>query len=552
MEKARDRRLASLPGGTVTFLLTDVEGSTRRWQENPEAMRIALARHDELLTEGIESHAGAVLKERGEGDSFFAVFARASDAVAAAAAIQQALHIEEWPMGLALRVRMAIHTGEAAEELGDYRGAVVNRCARLRALAQGGQILLSSSVRELAQDSLPKRLSLKDLGLRPLRDLDRPERIYQVLDAELPRWESAGRHPWIQRWRWAVGLAAAVVLGTGIVFIQSKNQHPTGPIITTVVSLLAPTGVAVGSRGDLYVIAGNRVHRVDSKGGIAPFAGTGSWGLLGDGAAATQAQLALGAASVPATDAQALAVDRDGNVYLADSGNNRVRKIDLGGTIRTVAGIDPSGFSGDGGAATLAALFAPRGLALDANGTLYIADTGNHRVRRVEAGGGIITTVAGTGSAGYAGDGGRAVDALLDIPLGLAVDRGSLYNADSGNHRIRMVTPSGMISTVAGTGEAGYFGDGGKATAAKFVHPVALAVDGKGNLYIADSGNHRVRKVDAGLTISTFAGTGGLGYKGDAGPASVARLFAPQGVAVDAAGTLYIADTGNARIRRVH
>jgi len=516
-------------------------------------MRIALERHDDLLTEGIERQSGTVLTERGEGDSFFAVFARASDALAAACAIQRALHAEAWPLGLSIRVRMAIHTGEASEEADDYRGSVVNRCARLRALAQGGQVLLSGSVRELAQDNLPKRVSLRDLGLRQLRDLDRPERIYQVLDAELTRPELASRRPWVRRWGWAIGFASAVVLGTGIALTQSRNLSPTGPVIEKVADINSPVAIAVSTRGNIYVIASNRVHRVDSKGATTIFAGNGSWGFSGDGGAATQAQLALSSGPSGGTSIAGLAVDPEGNVYFADGGNNRLRRVDAGGTIRTVAGSDASGFAGDGGLATAAALSAPRGVAIDGRGILYIADTENHRVRKVEAGTGIITTVAGSGRAGYAGDDGPAVAALLDTPLGLAVDRGgALYIADSGNHRIRKVTPSGTISTVAGTGAAGYSGDSEKGTAAQLDHPVALAVDGRGNVYIADSGNHRVRKVDAGGTIRTVVGTGEFGYGGDLGPAAVARVFAPKGVAVDAAGNLYIADTGNSRIRWVH
>ncbi len=224
MSSAVDRvsRVADLPRGTVTFLLTDIEASTRRWQEDPAAMKVAIERHDQLLALGIEEHGGTVLKERGEGDSFFAVFARASDAVAAACFIQRALYAETWPGELAIRVRMAIHTGEAHEESAyDYRGVAVNRCARLRALAHGGQVLLSSSVRELARDSLPAGITLRDLGEHQLRDLDRPERVFQVVDPALPAATPAVRRPWIQRRRWplagAIG-AAVIVASAGITY----------------------------------------------------------------------------------------------------------------------------------------------------------------------------------------------------------------------------------------------------------------------------------------------------------------------------------------------
>jgi predicted ATPase/class 3 adenylate cyclase len=199
----QEGRLEALPRGTVTFLLTDIEGSTRCWQDNPLAMKAAVARHDQLLAAGIQEHAGTVLKKRGEGDSFFAVFARASDALAAACFLQRALHAEVWPGEVAIRVRMAIHTGEAHEESpDDYRGTVVNRCARLRSLAVGGQVLLSSSVRELARDNIPSGVTLQDLGEHQLRDLDRPERVFQVVDPALSgvpraRYSTASNLPYL-------------------------------------------------------------------------------------------------------------------------------------------------------------------------------------------------------------------------------------------------------------------------------------------------------------------------------------------------------------------
>jgi YVTN family beta-propeller protein len=211
----RVSRVADLPKGTVTFLLTDIEASTRCWQEDPAAMKVAIERHDQLLAAGIGEHRGTVLKERGEGDSFFAVFARASDAVAAACSIQRALYGQPWPGQLAIRVRMAIHAGEAHEESAyDYRGTAVNRCARLRALAHGGQVLLSSSVRELARDSLPAGVTLRDLGEHQLRDLDRPEHVFQVIDPALPIPAPPVRPRRIQPPPWAVvgGLAAAVLV----------------------------------------------------------------------------------------------------------------------------------------------------------------------------------------------------------------------------------------------------------------------------------------------------------------------------------------------------
>nr|MBA2449465.1 adenylate/guanylate cyclase domain-containing protein [Chloroflexota bacterium] len=177
--------MAHLPTGTVTFLFTDIEGSTTLWERDPEAMRVALARHDALLTDGIEAHGGVVVKSRGEGDSVFAVFGRASDAVQAAAGIQRWLQAETWPTGEPLRVRMALHTGEAELREGDYYGAAVNRCARQRAAGHGGQILLSLATEELVRGQLPEGAGLRDLGEHRLRDLQDPERIFQLTSADL-------------------------------------------------------------------------------------------------------------------------------------------------------------------------------------------------------------------------------------------------------------------------------------------------------------------------------------------------------------------------------
>ncbi len=232
--------------------------------------------------------------------------------------------------------------------------------------------------------------------------------------------------------------------------------------------------------------------------------------------------------------------DSAGNLYIADDQNNRIRKVS-GGTITTVAGIGTMGFSGDGGPATSALLYIPHGVAADSAGNLYIADTGNLRVRKVS--GGTITTVAGNGTVSFSGDGGPATSASINIPYGVAVDSaGNLYIADTGNNRIRKVS-GGTITTVAGNGTASFSGDGGPATSASINEPWAVAVDSAGNLYIADYANNRIRKVSGG-TITTVAGNGVVGFSGDGGPATNALLGYPEGVAVDSAGNLYISDSG--------
>ncbi len=246
-----------------------------------------------------------------------------------------------------------------------------------------------------------------------------------------------------------------------------------------------------------------------------------------------------------------MAVDGSGTVYITDAGNHRVRKVSASGIITTIAGTGTAGFSGDGGAATAADLNYPDGIAVDGSSNIYVTDNGNSRIRKISTSG-IITTIAGTGTSGYGGDGGAATAADLGDPTGLAVDgSGNVYIVDRGNHRIRKVNASGIINTVAGTGSLGYSGDGGDATAADLFYPHGVAVDGSGNIYIADYGNDRIRKVNTSGGISTIAGSGTRGYSGDGAAATAADLNNPYDVKVDGSGNIYIADYGNYRIRKV-
>ena len=240
------------------------------------------------------------------------------------------------------------------------------------------------------------------------------------------------------------------------------------------------------------------------------------------------------------------ATDAAGNLYF--SSLNCIFKLDLHGVVTRVAGTSRVGYSGDGGAATLAELSFPNGLAVDGTGNIFFADTGNSRVRRISNG--IITTVAGTGFAGYSGDGNPAANATLYDPTAVAVDgQGNLFIADSNNNVIRKVATNGIISTLAGTGTAGYSGDGGSATSAQLSRPQYVAVDGQGNVYFSDTGNNRVRKISANGMISTLAGTGVAGFSGEGGPAANAELQNAQGVAVDGSNDVFIMDAN--RVRKV-
>jgi N-acetylneuraminic acid mutarotase len=300
--------------------------------------------------------------------------------------------------------------------------------------------------------------------------------------------------------------------------------------------------------GILMSLAVVSTAAAQTPGEIITVAGNGTAGYSGDGGPATSAEL-FGPSGV--------AVDHSGNVYIADYEYNCVRKVTAStGIITTAAGIcNQGGYSGDGGPATSASLFGPIFIALDGAGNLYIADAFNQRIRKVTASTGIITTVAGDGTQGFSGDGALAIYAQLNQPWGIGVDNaGNIYFADQNNNRIRKVTAStGVISTIAGTGTASYTGDGGPATSADLDFPSGIAVDASGNVYILVNGGTIIRKVTAATGIIDFyAGNGTYGFSGDEGPAASAVFNQADDLAVDGAGDLYIADTGNNRIRRVN
>jgi hypothetical protein len=321
--------------------------------------------------------------------------------------------------------------------------------------------------------------------------------------------------------------------GTGKAGYSGDN----GPAASA--QLYYPRGVAVDASGDVYIAdTDNNVIRQVSNGVISTVAGTGKSGYSGDNGPAASAQLYA---------PEEVEVDASGNLYIADTGNGAIRKV-TSDVITTMAGHGKLSYSGDNGPATDAQLNGPSAVAVDASGDVYIADTGNNVIRRVSNG--VIGTVAGTGTSGYSGDNGPATAAQLNWPGGVAVDAsGTLYIADTGNHVIRKVS-DGTISTVAGTGKPGYSGDNGPATSALLGMPSGVAVDASGDLYIADTGANVARKVSKGV-ITTIAGNGTHGYSGDNGPATSAELFDPRGAAVDGSGNVYIADTANKVIRKV-
>ena len=257
-----------------------------------------------------------------------------------------------------------------------------------------------------------------------------------------------------------------------------------------------------------------------------------------------------------------ITVDAKGHVYASDCGGGYVFRVSPTGSVTVVAGIGISSFagglSGDGGPATKAQLACPAGLVFDGDGDLLVADHANNRIRSIDTEG-IIETVAGNGPLGTAaeggdltGDGGPALEATLQEPVGIAFDAdGALLVADRDHHAIRSIAPDGTITTIAGTGEQSYSGDGGPAEDATFVSPVYVVPDASGNLYVADDEAGVIRRIDTSGTITTFAGTGEIGYSGDGGPAIEATFGAPEGLAFDEAGNLFVADLDNHVIRMI-
>jgi uncharacterized protein (TIGR03437 family) len=317
-----------------------------------------------------------------------------------------------------------------------------------------------------------------------------------------------------------------------------------GPASSAALNL--PFG-AVFVGGNLYIAdQKNNVVRLvtGGNGNISTVAGNGAGGFTNDGIKATTAELA---------SPDGVAVDGSGNVYIADSQNSAIRKVTAStGVISTVAGSEQPGYGGDGSGALFAFLLLPSSVVFDSSGNMYIADSGNNIIRKVTQSTGNISTYAGNfNTPGYTGDGGQASRAGLKSPVAIALDAaGNLYIADTSNNAVRKVATNGIITTVAGNGTAGFSGDGGRAVFAQLSHPKGVAVDAAGNVYIADTFNSRIRMVTPNGTISTVVGTGAAGYSGDGGLGTAAQLNFPAGLSFDSAGNLYIADNNNNVIRQ--
>jgi RHS repeat-associated protein len=347
----------------------------------------------------------------------------------------------------------------------------------------------------------------------------------------------------------AVTLVVSTTPGPGIITtIAGDGSYGDtgdgGPAVSA--ELEQAYGIAVDSQENVYFadFAASVIRKISaSTGVITTIAGNGTAGYSGDGGPASSADL---------DGPSAIAFDAGGNLYIADTWNSRIRKIDAStGIISTVVGTATNGFSGDGGPATSAQICDPSGIAFDSSGNLYLADTSNNVVRKVLASTGIITTVVGNGLNGYSGDGGIATSAKLYNPAGIAFDSsGNLYIADDANNVIRKVNAStNIISTIAGNNTAGYAGDGGAATSAKLHAPTSVTADAVGDVFFVDHLNNVIRSVSAGTgIISTFAGTGRSGYSGDGGPATAAKLFYPQGTTLDPLGNVYIGDEYRVRV----
>ncbi len=545
----------------ATVLFTDIVGSTelavrigdRKWRE-------LLAAYRAMVRQALRRTRGREIDDAGDG--FFAVFEHPADAIACACILAEEVRTK------GLEVRSGIHTGEVETTGAKLGGIAVHIGARVCSQAGAGQVFVSGTVRDLVRGS---DYGFVDLGARPLKGVPGEIQLFSVTwdEGGHAHVGGGGRHRYLIAGASIVAIAIAVVL----VVVVTRGPSTVAPLAASIVTVAGtgvagdspdgqaatkteiehPLALALDQDGLLYFVDANRIRRINGNGTVSTIAGTGQAGDQGDDGPAMSAEL---------NGPQSLAIDSSGDVFIADSLNNRVQEVTAAGTMTTIAGTGQSGYSGDGGPADKAKLNDPTGVATW-GGAIFIADSGNNVVREVTrdpvSGAYVIATFAGTGDPGYSGAGGQATSAPLQDPQCVAVDaENNVYVADTLNYRVEKITVAGIISTVAGTGDPSYSGDKGPATSAALDFATGrlsgggcLAVDSKGDLFVADALNNRVREVAVDGIITTVAGDGQSGFAGDQGPATDAELNLPLGVAADPAGRLFIADSGGNRIRRV-
>jgi class 3 adenylate cyclase len=503
-------RASSSGRRVVTVLFTDIVSSTelaarigdRRWRE-------LLAEYRGIVRRALRRTGGREIDDAGDG--FFAVFEHPAGAIACACALSEEVQTK------GLEVRSGIHMGEV-ETVGAKLGGIgVHIGARVCAQAGPGQVLVSGTVRDVVRGS---DYGFVDLGAHALKGVPGEMQLFSVTWGDARQIDQAAGSR--RRYLIAGASGLAIVLAAAVVLLVTRGGGAS-PTSAPRIATIAGTGVNADGPDRRLATATAFAHPI------------------------------------------ALALDSNGLLYVVDG--NRVRRINADGTVKTIAGTGVAGFSGDHGPATSAELNGAQSIAIDSAGYIFIADSQNNRIRRVDPAG-IITTIAGSDHAGYGGDGGPATKSLLNDPTGVAIGFSeTILIADSQNNVVRVVDgrdATGTIATFAGTGDSGYVGDGGPATSGELNHPQCIAVDATDNVYVADTGNSRIRRIAAiadgtiNGTISTVAGTDSKRFSGDHGPATNASLHLATGpvsgggcLAVDAAGDLFIADALNHRVREI-
>ena len=505
------------------ILFSDLEGSTALAANlgDDQARTLIRDKYEQACEDSVAKYRGHVFKRLGDG--ILADFGSSRQAVECAVDIHRRLR--EGASGL--RARIGITVGEPVSEGGDFFGTAVNAAQRAAAAGHGGETILGPGVPEMV-GHIPG-VGFLPLAPTRLKGLPAHQQLYAVTDAEAPirRAALAQLRTWPRaRWIAIVGTFLSAVLL--VLAVSIANLPPR-------LTLSNPTGIAVDASGLIYVVSGNQIVMV--HGGVTRvIAGNGTKGFSGDGGPADMAQL---------SGPDAVAITPGGDVLIADTGNDRIRLVH-GNRIETVAGDGQTGYGGDGGQATSAHITAPEGVAADSSGDIFIADNGNNVVRKVDASG-IITTVAGNPVAtGYV-DGALATSVALGSPIGIvASPNGEIwFTADQSVYRIG---GDNRIHRVSGGDNPGYSGDGGPGRGALLRDPEGIAIHGS-DLFIADTDNERIRMIDGNGVITTVAGSGIKGYSGDNGEGTSAQLTSPGDVAIDGTGRLFIADTGNNHVR---